>query len=368
MAFIDSSAIRPKFTSDLVAAYKGSLPASTFLQNKFKRVTKETDYLEINVQRFAAGVAKDVVRGSDGNRNQFATMVQKVEQPPFFYEYLDVMQLEGYNRAFGSMTISESAYRDFREVVDFNVKQVVNKIDRAYEIQAASVLLTGIVNTTSNGNTNFNRRGASITPYSGAIDWSNPDINPKKLMEAMCIYVTTIGQASGNVIDFIMGNDVYTAFVNNPIIQNESQKLWSVLTELEKPNMRGDGGVFHGQTSAGAFKCNIWTYPVQYNADITQPTVFSYYIPGNALIALPQNPYFVHGFAMVPRLPDYMGMSESGLIGAIGGEEGSGKGQYFVSEFVDMKRTAWYLAIKSAGLTWPIAVDQMATAFPLPGV
>src|SRR5580692_7441736 len=117
MAYIDSSAIRPKFTSDLVAAYKSSLPAYTFLQSKFKRVTKDTDYIEWNVMRYAESVAIDVVRGADGNRNSFANMVQKVEQPPFYYEYLDVMQLEGYNRAFGSTSMSDSVYRDFRETV-----------------------------------------------------------------------------------------------------------------------------------------------------------------------------------------------------------------------------------------------------------
>ena len=365
MAFIPSDQVRPTFTSDLAAVYKGSLRAHTALQSKFKRVTKETDFLEINVQRYAANVALDVVRGGDGNRNQFAKMVQKVEQPPFFYEYLDVMQLEGYNRAFGSVSMSASAYRDFRETAIFNMKQLVNKIDRAYEIQAASVFISGIVNTASAGATNFLRNAASIKAYSAGIDWSIDTVDPRDIIKQGCVYVSTIGQAEGGVFDILMGDLAYDSFITNPIIQNESQKLWRTLTKLEEPEMRGDGMVFMGQTAAGSYKVNIWTYPAQYNADPSDPRTFTYYVPSKMIVILPKDPYFIHGFAMVPRLPDYMGMSESGMAGAIGGEAGTGKGEYFVSEFIDQKATAWYMALKSAGLVWPVAVDQIFNAWVL---
>ena len=366
MAFIPSDQLRPTVTSDLAAVYKGSLPADTALQSKFKRVTKDTLFLEINVQRYAANVAQDVVRGGDGNRNQFAKMVQKVEQPPFFYEYLDIMQLEGYNRAFGSTSMSASQYRDFREVAIFNMKQLVNKIDRAYEIQAASVLINGIINTVNNGPTNFLRDAASIKAFDASYDWTQTTVNPKKIIEQGCIYVSTIGQAAGGVFDCWMGDAAYDAFIANPIIQNESQKLWRTLTKLEEPDMRGDGSVFMGQTSAGSYKVNIWTYPRQYNADVTNPRVFTRYMPSNMMVVLPKELNGIHAFAMVPQLPDYMGLKEGGMVGAIGGETGTGKGQYFVSEFVDQKATAWYAAIKSAGMIWPVAVDQIFNAYVTP--
>lgn len=365
MAFIDSSAIRPKFTSDLVAAYKSSLNATTFLQSKFKRVTKDTDYLEWNIQRFSENVAQDVARGADGNRNSYATMVQKVEQPPLYYEYLDVMQLEGYNRAFGSVSMSDSTYRDFRETATFHVKQMINKIDRAYELQAQSVLLTGKIITATNGTTDFLRKAASIVAYGIGIDWSQAGVNPKDLIKQGCIFNRTVGKASSNVFDCIMGDGAYTAFINNVNIQNEAQKLWSVLTKLEEPTPRGDGSTFMGQISAGPYKVNVFCYPEYYTNTTEVPNTSLPYVPSNAIIITPSDPYFIHGFAMVPRLPDYMGMAESGFGNAIGGEEGTNKGQYFISEFVDMKRTAWYMAAKSAGMTIPIGVDQIFTAYPL---
>jgi hypothetical protein len=60
-----------------------------------------------------------------------------------------------------------------------------------------------------------------------------------------------------------------------------------------------------------------------------------------------------------------MGLNESGITGTIGGRQGTGKGQYFVSEFVDQKATAWYAAIKSAGMVWPVGVDQIFNAYVL---
>lgn len=366
MAFIPSNQLRPTFTSDLAATYRGSLPAHTALQNKFKRVTKDTLFLEINVQRYAANVAQDVVRGTDGNRNQFAKMVMKIDQPPLYHEYLDIMQLEGYNRAFGSVSMSASAYRDFRETAIFNMKQLVNKIDRAYELQAASVFINGVINTVNNGPTDFLRNAASIVPYSAGIDWSIATVNPKDIIKRGCVYVSTIGQADGGVFDCWMGDGAFDALVNNPIIQNESQKLWRVLTKFEEPDMRGDGSVFQGQMSVGSFKVNIWTYPKQYNNDPANPRAFTTYFPDNMILVLPPTPDFIHAFAMVPQLPSYMGLNESGITGSIGGRKGSGRGQYFVSEFVDQKATAWYAAIKSAGMVWPVGVDQMFNAYVLP--
>jgi hypothetical protein len=366
MAFIDSSALRPRFTSDLIAAYQQAIAPTQFLQNMFTREAKSTDYIEWNVERYGEFVAKDVVRGADGNRNQFTNMTQKVEQPPFFYEYMDVMQIEGYNRAFGSMTISESVYNDFLTRAQFRLNQLRYKIDRAYEIQAAQVLLTGKVTTQVAGPTDFKRKAASILQFDASIDWTQPTVNPKDAIEKLCDFVRTVGKEGGE-FKLILGDSAYKALINNPIVQSESQKLWAVLTKPEMPKEMGDGSKYVGSISAGSYFLDCYTYPQSYALTTEVPNTSTPYIDKNAIIVVPKAPMagsFIHAFAMVPQLPNLKGIDENRNFSTIGGTNGTG--QYFISEFFDLKKTAWEVAVKSAGLTIPIGVDKIGTAFVTP--
>lgn len=364
MATIDASMVRAKFSLDVIANYSAQVKPKNFLAGYFKRVTKPTDYLAWNVRRYTQTIAKDVVRGADPIRVEFTKSVQKVEQPPYFWREMDLTQLEGYNRTWNAALLSSSYYNDFMGIAMQNMDEIRSQIDRNYEWQAACFMRDGIVRTYANGNTNFNRRPESMIGYTGAINWADNTVNPKDIIEQLATFVMTIGQNESGELDLIMGAKAYKAFTNNLLIQNESQKLWSVLTSLEKPAARGDGSKFVGQISAGPYTLNVITYPAFYNADPTDPASFTPFIDDNWIGVMPTNPYWIHGFAMVPKLPDmFTGGNIGASIGAIGGTDGLG--QYFVSEFVDERRTAWLMGLKSAGMCIPVAVDQIASAYVL---
>lgn len=358
MAYIDPSQVRPLFTSDVIANYKIGNTPSSLLQSKFKRVSKNTKYIEWNVQRFGETVAQDVVRGGDGNRNQYSDMTRKIEEPPFYYEYMDVMQLAGYDRAFpDNGHIDESAYNDFMATASFELRQMQYKIDRAAEIQAMQIYTTGIVTPSVAAATNYNRRGASMHGYDAAWDWSDHTVDPRIKIAEDCMFIRAYGQSDDAIYDMYIAADAYASLITNPFIQDAEKFHVNVLVTPDV-SRRADGSILMRELTAGSFKVRIFTYPQVYTpigvTDLTGAGKVPY-IPNGTYIITPENPMFMRAFSAIPKLP----ITDSRLSGLMSGAVSSIDGQYFVNEFVDEKATAWFIAIKAASLCIPIAVDQI---------
>jgi hypothetical protein len=261
--------------------------------------------------------------------------------------------LQGYDRAFGTTNVSESVFNDFMETVLFAIKQCQYKIDRTYEIQASQIFQTGIVTSAVNGNTDFKRKAASMVQYSAGIDWTIATVDPTDIIASGCKFLRATGKASGGVFDLYMGSKAYNAYVSNPIILTRSQKLWSVLTETAKPTPKDDGSVYMGQVSAGSYQLNIYTYPEVFTATTEVPNTSTPYIPDNMIVITPMKPIGIHGFGLVPMLPSKAGTNENNKFPTIE------SGAYVISEYLDMKRTAWEIHVKSAGEPLPLTVSEV---------
>ena len=367
MPSVDSSMVRAQFTVDMIAYYKGYMKPTNFLSGHFKRAVKSTLYLNYDVRRAMTLAADDVVRGADGNRNDFALGVQKTVLPPFFYEFLDVTQLLGFQRAFGTNMLNESIYNDFITEVMEHIDILRNKIDLRYELQASEIFQTGTVTSKSNPVENFLRRSDSMIAYDASINFADNTINPVDLLERLVTYVQTIGQYSGGEFNLIFGKKAWAALRANTNIQNESQKLWKSTVDFKMPTDIGAGAKHQGVLSLGSYAANCYTYPQFYNSNPADRTVFTPYIPDNMVLCLPNKPMFIHGFAQVPKLPESLVKSytSGGNFGSIGGSEDGTTGQYFIEDFIDQRKSSWFYAIKSAGLCIPVAVDQIANAYVL---
>lgn len=355
MATIPAGQARAKFTSQMVAIYKQLPKPTNFLSRKFIDVVKNVDYVSWQVERYGEFAANDIVRGADGHRNQFSIQTEKVEQPPLFHEYFDIMQLSGYNRAFGSTLIDDGEYNEFMNTALERFGVVRGAIDRRYELQAAEVLQLGTITTVNSGTYDFKRKGASMPGYSAAVNFADPSVNPFSVIASGCLFNRTVGKASGGVYDCYMGTDVYDAFLIHPDVLARAQKLWNQLTDLQMPDLKDDGSAFMGQVSAGAYKVNIYTYPQFYTATTEVPNTSTAYIDSKQLIITPVNPKWIKAFAMVPMLPK-QGAARNTLFPAL--EEG----KYYAYDFQDEKNTAWEMNIKSSGLCIPVAVDQIWNA------
>ena len=111
MGVIPASQARALFTQSLVDVYKEMPKVTSFLRSFFP--TKETGsrYLSIEVQRGFEKIAVDVLRGTEGNRNNFGKSTEKIFDPAYYREFFDMTQLDLYDRLFTSSgDISENDF------------------------------------------------------------------------------------------------------------------------------------------------------------------------------------------------------------------------------------------------------------------
>src|SRR6478736_10214377 len=124
------------FTKTLVAVYKERTVVQDFLSTFFPTTPADiTDSLEISVlvQRTKEKVAKDVERGTDGNRNTFEKSTEKIFISPYFNEYFDQTHMQMFENLWRQSSVSTNAFaRLINNLADHSM-ELQNKIERAYE-------------------------------------------------------------------------------------------------------------------------------------------------------------------------------------------------------------------------------------------
>lgn len=332
------------YTKMVVDAYKEETSAPKFLASFFP-AAPPTSALEIGiaVRRGSKKIAVDVVRGTDGNRNTFSRTTEKLFIPPYFREYFDITSLDHYDRINQVSTVDDSIFAQFVMDSAEKYRELVNKIDRTYEKYRADVLTTGILEFTQGaGQIDFKRKAGSKVDLNGAGGYwaTNNDLYAQFAAGAEWL------RANGKVTDFrftvILGGLAMTALKKNTVFL-ANQNLFNLkLDNIQTPQARAAGGVFHGTLTAGAYMFDLWTYPETYEdaAGVQQP-----YIDEKYGIMLPQNPHFRMAFAGVPQLP-----GSQPLVG-----------DFIFTEYVDEKRRTREYHVESAGMPVPTAIDQVYT-------
>lgn len=344
MATIPASQARAQFTQALVDTYKEIVPVKGFLRSFFPTVEKSSKYLSIEASRGFELIALDTLRGTEGKRNVFGKSTEKIFLPPYFREFFDMTDLDLYDVLMGQENITGEQFGQLRAQASEKLQVLINKIERAYELQCAQVLETGVVTLNTGDNIDFNRDAASLVDNTSN-PWTNGAVNPYDQMQVGCTFLRTKGKSQGSIINAIMGDEAYNAFLENTIVKERADIRNYSLDDIRGPAREATGAALHGQVSAGAFKINIWTYPEYYEQ--TAGTPIPYVNPKNVIL-LPENPRFHLAFAAVPQL--------------INGASQNVKGAYKVSEFTDEREASHIVDVQSAGLAIPVAVDQIWTA------
>ena len=377
MATISALQAKNLFTQDLIQVLNIVPPINSYLSDHFEMRYKPTLYLSWQTKRTTEILTQSVLRGTSGNRVKATGFTQKVELPPFFHLYFNLMELEGYNAAFGTQNPAESAVDNLLEQTAEMYDEMKMMMQRQQEFMAAQVMQTGIITDATTGNIDYKRNPASFTDLLAGGYWdTNIGVDPFATLESMATWMRQYGKCSGNVFNVIMGASVLRAFLKMTVVLARAQKLWNVLTPLEFPELKDDGSVFHGQVSAGPYKINIFTYPQYYTSsteyqaaatihtiagDISQAgtsNTSTPYISDYNMIMTPVKTRWVHGFALVPALPKQIASGSDGMVGDLGMVEG---GKYFAYDYQDVKLTAWEMNLKSAGMPILTAVDEVVT-------
>ena len=367
MDYVNAGLMRPGVTNSIVKNLIIGSEPTTLLQSKFKRVVRKTLAAAWNVKRFGETVETDVVRGADGNLVKFPKMTYKDVVPPYYYNKLNVTQVDGYDRVFSakdSGNIEIGYFNDFRANLMEQIKQLQARHVRAVELQAQEVFSKGTVTPVNAPQIDFKRHADSIIPYSDAVNWSDPNVDPRILLEKMCIYERAYGQSEDSEFDAYVGAGVYSAFINNPFIVRAEQFHVNELTAANLKRLP-TGAVAVKRVNCGSFAVNIITYPQVYTpAGVTDLTGAAKvpYIGNGQIFLTPVNAEFGTICCAVPMLPPEILAEMPGWkpVGTV-------DGMFYIGEYLDVPRRGWYLTIESAPLTVPFAVDQMVTATVLPG-
>jgi len=336
---------RGLFTKSLVSVYREKISVTSFLRSFFEPIEVMTKEVSIAVQRGTEKVAVDVVTYSDGNRNSFDKSSEKIFIPPFYHEYLTANDHRLYDQVVTALSQGNTTFfAEMTAELAEDLMTLQNKIERAVEVQCSQVLQTGVLTLNSKTDIDFNRKAASIVAYNIANDFSVGTVDPRIVLENGCNFIRQQGKSQGGTYNAILGSEALNELINNTLIK-ESQDLRNVdLGTIREPQRNSVGGTLHGQLSCGSYKVNLWTYPEFYdNASGTSTS----YIDAKKVILLPENPKFKLVSAAVPQL------IEDGRVPQ--------NGAYLVQEFMDRKKTAHEVHIKSAQVVIPVAIDQIYT-------
>ena len=345
---------RGLFTKALIERYNERIQPLSFLRSFFKKVEKDTKELSIEVRRGTEKVAVDVFRGTEGNRNTGSNHTEKIFVPPYFREYFDMTELDLYDMVFGTSdgSVSPSQMATITGQATDKLGLLVDKIERAYELQCAQVLQTGIVQLESATNIDFKRKSGSMVDLGAAAYWADAGVDPITSITAGCQFLRNTGKATGGTFNMILGETASADFLNNPLIQSKSDIRRYELNHITGPERDATGGTFHGEVSAGSYRVRIWTYPEIYeDAAAAQQK----YIDDENMILIPLNPVFTLGFAAVPVLKS----TGSEIMPVVSGVQ---RGAFVFGQRIDQFREKHVMDVKSAGIAIPTAVDTIYTA------
>ena len=89
---------RSVFTNVILAKWDelSELQAKGFLRSFFTKKTSTTLEVSVEVRRGTEKVAVDVLRGTNGNRNAISKSSEKIIVPPYFKEFIDITELQGW--------------------------------------------------------------------------------------------------------------------------------------------------------------------------------------------------------------------------------------------------------------------------------
>jgi len=341
MLTISTTDAQNLYTKMLVDVYKEKPKPTNFLRSFFPTQTAATLEVSIEVQRGTEQAAVDVVRGTDGNRNQFSRSSEKIFVPPYFREWFDATQLQLYDRLYGATEITDAVFAQYVNDVADHAITLQNKIERAYELQIAQIFETGIVIVNAGTNIDFKRKAAS--KVTATAKWATAGTDVFAQFEAGCKFLRTVGKAGGAVFNAILGSQALTDLLANDVFLKRQNLFNMALDVVNSPQMAATGATYHGTITAGSYKVNLWAYPQYYDLSGTSTP----YINDKKVVMFPENPNFKLAFAAVPQL---IGPNTMPKVGA-----------FHINEYIDQRGKARIVDIESAGLAIPTAVDTIYT-------
>lgn len=341
------------FTRAIQEIYRERVEVPSFFASFFTETETDAKDVSIEVRRANEKVAVDVIRGTNGNRNQVTRSTFKMFTPPLYHELFDVTTLQVYDRKFGTQETDANTVADIVNEAATEAALMVDKIERAYEVQRAQVFETGIVQLQNSINIDFKRKAASIvdTNAVGGGYWDAGTTNIKQDLVDGAEFLRKTGKAQGGIFNVIMGGEALNAFLSAQETLDQADTRYMKRMDIEMPQNAPNGGVFHGQYSSGSYKFNIWTYP-EFRDVAGIPTP---YWPSKKVLMLPVGgTRFSMNFAGTPAIFQTQSELFPRMVLPM-------RGKFNVYNFVDPQRFSHDMGVMSAAIAVPVSIDMIYT-------
>jgi hypothetical protein len=306
----------------------------------------------LEVSRGTKKVAADILRGTESNRNKFDLSTAKAFLPPYYAESFTNEDLALYDQLFATsneLTDTALVAAAAQEVTE-KYLELRNKIERAYELQAAQVLQTGKVTTLTLDVIDYKAKNTLIYTLSTKWDAATPKIFES--IQTVCDTLRKNG-ASASEFDLIFGTTALSTFLESEEYAKKFGLNPVVSADYNLPRMNEtSGAVFHNRISAGPYKINIWSYPASYT---NSSGVDTDYIDAKKVIFIAKSANFFITFAAVPRVITDNGVNQNAQFAKV-----IDNGAYVLNNFVKPEVSSHIFEIKSAGLALPMTVDHFA--------
>jgi hypothetical protein len=339
------------YTQASLGVWREELPATNLFRSFFTQKVMPTKNISIEVKRSTRMIASDIVRGTEGNKNNFGYSTSKLYQPPYFAENFNNTDLMLYDQIWGnySEAVAPALLQESIEEIKENYSLLKTKIERTYELQCAQIFQTGTVVTKSQDTINFNAKATHMVTLETKWDNATPKIFSS--IQIMCDTLKKDGAAAVE-FDLILGASALNSFVNS----SEYLALHMyprTINEYIIPKLNTvTGAVFINRIPIGPYIINIWSYNEYYD-DLTGKN--KTYLDAKKVVLVASSFKGNMAFAAVPRV-----LTDNGILANQQFSQTLEAGAYVLNNFVKPEVSSHVFEIKSAGLAVPTTIDHFA--------
>lgn len=354
MPTIPSGHASPIFTTAVVKKFDElkEVKVNNFFRSFFPDLASPERYPIIEVRRGTEKVAVDVVRGTQGNRIQVSKFAQKALDPFYYKNYFDATTLQQYFRVFGSTSFNTNEMAELANGVAVEMKGMQDMVDRAIELHAANVLLTGTCTSLRDSSIiDFKRRASSMVTLTGGNTWDTAGTNPYTDLSNGCQFLRNTGKYAGKEVFGIFGLQAWQAFRANAEVKDRLKQFHNYRDIIDKTYMDTIGANYQMSIDCDTHIVHVFTYTEIYeDASGTQ----TQYMDPKKIILLPPNPGFNTIFGAIPSVRQ-QGATTGSLIAQ----------PTVIKRFVNEEMGYDRHYLESSPLPVPIQVDRIYTLQPI---
>lgn len=259
-----------KTTKKMLREYVEQAPAPGFLAGFFQSPPENyhtSEKVEFDVERDGEDVAIVLHdRRAKGRKNESTLYTNKEFTPPVYKEEATVPAYSLLDRSAGDSPYVEPNYNDAAVRRALGVfRKLEKKIYRGVEVQGSQVLQTGKLDLKDASGTSL--YGVDFKPKSThfptvATSWGAAGAKPIDDLESLADVILQDGKVEASRV--VLGRKALLAFLADEQVQNLLDNRRMNLGQVGRPEVRGNGGRYHGDISVGQWTFEIWSYAAGY--------------------------------------------------------------------------------------------------------